>query len=286
MSSSPVAVNRYDAPKPLVSVGIPTYNRPSGLRHTLQQICRQTYYNLEILVSDNASPGAETEAVVREFADVDPRVRYFRQATNRGAIPNFCFVLENATGEYFMWAADDDEWDEQFVETCMAHASPTCSVMTGFNTNFRARNYIGENPVPVLSPDVPLFQNVQSYFALMQPSLFYGLHPRESLRFVLGLPNFDFHDCYVILRIMLDTNFRTIDPVLYTAGIDAPAYQIKYADPKLNRFRYGPFFWRSCLALIGCSRLSLLERARLLVVFRRTVRELRKHHDLARAKAA
>ena len=271
--------------RPLVSVGIPTYNRAAGLRRTLQFICQQTYPNLEIIVSDNASPGPETEAVVREFADVDPRVRYFRQATNRGAIPNFCFVLANATGEYFMWAADDDEWDERFIETCMSYASPTCSVMTGFSRNYRARDYIEAHPAPLLSPTASLFQNVLNYFALMQPSLFYGLHPRKSLLFVLELPNFDFHDCYVILRIILETNFQTIEPVLHRIGIDEAAYQIKYADPTLNRFRYWPFFWRSCLALVGCSRLSLVERVKLVVAFIRTVLNLRRHHELARRKA-
>src|ERR1700722_11490914 len=92
-----------DGKSPLVSVGIPTYNRADGLRRTLRDICRQTYSNLEIIVSDNASPGEETEAVIREFADTDPRIKYYRQSSNKGAIANFRFVLANSTGEYFMW---------------------------------------------------------------------------------------------------------------------------------------------------------------------------------------
>ena len=35
--------------QPLVSVGIPTYNRPEGLRQTLDCITFQTYKNLEII---------------------------------------------------------------------------------------------------------------------------------------------------------------------------------------------------------------------------------------------
>lgn len=104
---------------PLVSVGIPTYNRPEGLRRTLECITRQTYKNLEIIVSDNCSPGSETEAVAREFMEKDSRIQYFRQHENKGAFFNFKFVLEKATAEYFMWAADDDEWDLRFVEVCL-----------------------------------------------------------------------------------------------------------------------------------------------------------------------
>lgn len=101
--------------KPLVSVGIPTYNRPEGLRRTLECITSQTYTNLEIIVSDNCSPGDEVERVVREFQEKDDRILFFKQKENYGAMNNFKFVLEKATGEYFMWAADDDIWEPFFI---------------------------------------------------------------------------------------------------------------------------------------------------------------------------
>ena len=103
----------------LVSVGIPTYNRPEGLRRTLECITRQTYKNLEIIVSDNCSPVSQTEEVVRESIAKDSRIHYFRQQKNMGPTFNFKFVLEKATGEYFMWAADDDEWESFFIEKCL-----------------------------------------------------------------------------------------------------------------------------------------------------------------------
>ena len=105
--------------KSLVSVGIPTYNHPQGLRRTLECITGQTYENLEIIISDNCSPDPETEAVAHEFMEKDSRIQYFRQPENKGAWPNFEFVLEKATGEYFMWAADDDEWEQRYVEACV-----------------------------------------------------------------------------------------------------------------------------------------------------------------------
>jgi glycosyltransferase involved in cell wall biosynthesis len=106
-------------PAPLVSVGIPTYNRAAGLRKTLECITGQSYRNLEIIVSDNCSPNLETENIVKEFMRDDPRIQYFRQEKNLGAIGNFAFVLKKATGDYFMWASDDDEWDREFIESCV-----------------------------------------------------------------------------------------------------------------------------------------------------------------------
>lgn len=106
--------------EPLVSVGIPCYNRSEGLRRTLECITGQTYKNLEIIVSDNCSPNPDVEKVGREFADKDKRVCYVKQSENLGAWRNFQFVLDKASGEYFMWAADDDIWKSYFIEKCLS----------------------------------------------------------------------------------------------------------------------------------------------------------------------
>jgi glycosyltransferase involved in cell wall biosynthesis len=104
---------------PLVSVGIPTYNRHEGLYRTLDCITSQTYKNLEIIVSDNCSPDPQTESVVKEYLAKDSRIQYYRQDENKGMTYNFKFVLEKSTGEYFMWASDDDEWDSTFISKCI-----------------------------------------------------------------------------------------------------------------------------------------------------------------------
>lgn len=116
--------------KPLVSIGIPTFNRPEALRNALEGIVGQTYKNLEIIVSDNATPGDLTETVVREFMRLDSRIRYFRQAENRGALFNFQFVLDKAMGEFFMWAADDDYRAPTFVAVLVGlmQGNPECVI--------------------------------------------------------------------------------------------------------------------------------------------------------------
>ncbi len=101
--------------EPLVSVGIPAYNRPEGLRRTLESITRQTYKNLEIIVSDNCSPDPNVEHTARDFQKLDNRIQYFRQTENTGAMSNFRFVLGKGRGEYFIWAADDDFISEDFI---------------------------------------------------------------------------------------------------------------------------------------------------------------------------
>ena len=103
--------------RPLVTIGLPTYNRASGyLKTTLHSALSQTYPNLEIVVSDNCSPDG-TEALVRGAGD--PRVRYFKQTKNVGENNNANFCLEQAQGAYFLLLHDDDVIDEDFVEACL-----------------------------------------------------------------------------------------------------------------------------------------------------------------------
>lgn len=105
--------------RPLVSIGVPCYNRPSLLDRALQRLTAQTWTEIEIIVSDNASTDPAVQALMQEWTKRDPRIRSFRQESNRGPLPNFCFVLEQARGDWFMWAADDDFLAPWFVERCM-----------------------------------------------------------------------------------------------------------------------------------------------------------------------
>jgi len=106
-----------DFTTPLVSIGIPTYNRAdSYLRYALRSAVSQTYRNIEIIVSDNCSPDC-TESVVKTFDD--PRVRYYRHAENIGPVKNRNFCLEQSQGQYFLLLFDDDVIDDDFISTCM-----------------------------------------------------------------------------------------------------------------------------------------------------------------------
>lgn len=104
---------------PLVSIGLPVYNGERYLRIALESVLAQTYANLELVISDNASTDG-TEAICREYAERDPRVRYHRADRNRGAVWNFNRAFELARGEFFMWQAFDDARAPECVARCAA----------------------------------------------------------------------------------------------------------------------------------------------------------------------
>jgi len=103
----------------LVSIGLGTKNRAQYIKEALDSLLAQTYGNFELVISDNASTD-DTQRICEEYARKDRRIKYMRQKSDIGHARNFDFLKENAKGEYFMWASDDDKWEPTFVEKCLA----------------------------------------------------------------------------------------------------------------------------------------------------------------------
>ena len=120
---------QWNEPKhtPKVSIGMPVYNGDKFIFEALDSLLAQTFADFELIVSDNASTD-RTEAICREYAARDTRIRYIRQSENRGATANFQFVLDEAVGEYFMWAAADDEWLPTFILECCTLLAKDASI--------------------------------------------------------------------------------------------------------------------------------------------------------------
>lgn len=121
---------------PLVSVGLPIYNRPEGLRRTLECFVNQTYANIEIIIADNCSPDPEVEKIAREYVAKDDRISYFRHEENKGWGYNTNFVIEKAKGEYFLRATDDDWWDVTFIEKIMNQMILDPLIEVGFSNYY------------------------------------------------------------------------------------------------------------------------------------------------------
>ncbi len=103
---------------PPLMIGMPIYNGAKFVSDALNSLVNQSFTDWELLIADNASTDG-TREICERFVAADDRIRYVRHESNIGPAPNFRFVLENANAEYFMWAACDDLWAPQFIESCM-----------------------------------------------------------------------------------------------------------------------------------------------------------------------
>lgn len=97
----------------LVTLAITTHNRSDLLRRALAGALAQTYPNLDILVSDDAS----SDDTPQWMASVhDPRIRYLRIENPSGIAANFQNALDHARGELFLILNDDDELEPEAIE--------------------------------------------------------------------------------------------------------------------------------------------------------------------------
>jgi glycosyltransferase involved in cell wall biosynthesis len=103
---------------PLVSIGMPVFNGARYARAAIDSILRQTYSSLELVISDNASTDG-TEALCRGYAERDARVRYYRNAHNLGAHPNYNLTFSLSGGDFFKWAPHDDVLEPTYLEACV-----------------------------------------------------------------------------------------------------------------------------------------------------------------------
>ncbi len=102
-----------------VSIGMPVHNGELYVEASIESILAQTYQDFELIISDNASSDRSAEICTR-LASRDGRIRFVRQATNRGAAANFNHVFRLSNSDYFKWACADDLANPTLVERAVA----------------------------------------------------------------------------------------------------------------------------------------------------------------------
>lgn len=102
-----------------VSIGMPVFNGAAFIESAIESLRAQSFTNFELIISDNCSSD-QTREICTKYQSADARICYFRQSENIGAAGNFEFVLERACGEFFMWAAHDDLWDQSHLAAALA----------------------------------------------------------------------------------------------------------------------------------------------------------------------
>lgn len=100
---------------PLISVVVPTRNRPERLVRAVNSVLAQTYGQFELLIADDGSDdGGATEAQLAAFDD--PRVRTLR-LEHRGAAAARNACLELATGQLIAYLDDDNTMHPQWLRS-------------------------------------------------------------------------------------------------------------------------------------------------------------------------
>jgi glycosyltransferase involved in cell wall biosynthesis len=145
---------------PRVSLAMPVYNGENYVAEALDSILAQDFADFELIITDNASTDS-TEAICRDYARRDPRIRYHRHPRNLGAAPNYNSGYELATGEYLKWCAHDDRISANYLSECvrLLDADPQVALafgrtqcIDGAGAPLRARHPLFRNLLRDLRP--------------------------------------------------------------------------------------------------------------------------------------
>jgi glycosyltransferase involved in cell wall biosynthesis len=176
--------------EPLVSVGIPTFNRAALLERAAGSVLAQTHARLELVISDNASSDG-TEALCHAMAARDSRVRYLRQPTNHGPTANFNVLFAEMTGDYAMVLSDDDWLAEDYLASCLAALleRPDLVLACGVARYLQDGKVVRSGRELQLEQDDPS-RRVLSYLRdVDENGVFYGLMPGAVLQRAAPLRN-------------------------------------------------------------------------------------------------
>ena len=232
---------------PAVSIGMPVYNGEKYIREALDSLLAQTFTDFELIISDNCSID-DTSQICREYAAKDSRIRYVRQDQNLGPGANFEFVLQEASGEFFMWAAHDDRWKNTCIDRLVT------LLMNDHKCGLVFSNYIVRN----LETNVETYHKVRASetessacnFLLrvlnVRSSLVYGLY-RTSLIRNTKFEGFDLADVHFISELSIKTKIKIVDDYLYIAGTKGERIPYSLSGAKINR---SPFLRKQYSLLI------------------------------------
>ena len=151
-----------------LSIGMPVYNGERYLAEAFDCFLAQTFQDFEIVVCDNASTD-HTAEICRSYAERDPRIRYYRNEKNLGAIPNFNRVFELSQSPLFKWAAHDDLYHPRYLETCI--------------------RILDENPDVILAHSKTAFVDDRGESFPVDPATGHYVDPRTGVAQIGGQPN-------------------------------------------------------------------------------------------------
>ena len=93
----------------------PSYNSAGSIADTIEAVCKQTYADWELLITDDCSTDNTVE-IVRGYMVKDARIKLQRLEKNSGAGVCRNKSIEAAQGRYIAFCDSDDVWMSQKLE--------------------------------------------------------------------------------------------------------------------------------------------------------------------------
>ncbi len=205
--------------RPLVTIGLAVYNEAPFIEETLAAVINQTFRNITILVSDNASTD-DTLEIVQRLARTDDRIVLIRNSENVGSLNNHMQILQLSNTEYFMFLGGHDLIAPDYIEAAVRCLSKS----PGLSMVYFKHQYIGSdgqfiNGPPTSDIDTTAVNGtgtrlLKTFLALGNCSCFHGVF-RTSLRRGIPMVGCVGADNLILFHIAANGPVKCLDEVKF-----------------------------------------------------------------------
>lgn len=115
-----------------VSVILTSYNNPQFVERAIKSVLNQTYQNIELIIADDNSSDPEVINIISKYCSYENVICYNsliaeenRLKTARYATQINTVGRHIATGDYFLYLADDDYYYPQMIEKMVDYVQKT-----------------------------------------------------------------------------------------------------------------------------------------------------------------
>ena len=171
----------------LISICIPTYNRPSTLINCLNSLSLQTEKQFEVCISDNCSD-ENIQKLIRPFKK-KLKIRFNRNKKNLGFALNLLKVSNMAKGDFIWFLGDDDLIVKDGIKTLknMIKKNKTCDFFW-INSYYLDKNYLKKFNYPFNTKNLPKKMKRHSPLKQNKRLKFFDLIDKEiSFDYLLGV---------------------------------------------------------------------------------------------------
>lgn len=179
------------ANQPLVSIIIYNYNYGRFLRACFDSVINQTYQNIEILFSDNASSDDSWDIACTYSQQYPERFFLARNRQNFGQTANFKNCFNNVRGKYFLVLGSDDILYKNYIEktVCLMEQHPDAGLALVHRAVLDDKNQIHEDaPFYNQSCKIPAPKQAAVYMmASVNPSITQAFYRTQCALSVINL---------------------------------------------------------------------------------------------------
>ncbi|MBT8125406.1 MAG: glycosyltransferase family 2 protein, partial [Gammaproteobacteria bacterium] len=226
-----------------VSIGMPVYNSEKWIKSAIDALLNQTYPNIELIISDNASSD-NTQDLCEALARENPCIVYHRNKSNVGVTENYNRVFRASSGKYFKWASGSDLLEPTFIEQCVKYlnANPDVILVSTRTILFDGEPKNGREYEHDISADqeYPGERFLYCIDSMRRNNIMNGVFLREKLALTGLCKNYIASDINMIAELSLYGKLVTLPEfAFYRRDEKQTASSLLSSDEKLEMYKPG-----------------------------------------------